>query len=362
MTLETVLCDAALTFDSGKIEAQTFMKKLLPKIIFASLGLLLVIAGFSYFYYQTAVNRKNYDGQGMAEFTITPGQRVWEIADNLRRARLINSASAFKIYVKVNSLGAKLQAGYYRIPRDLSLADLVDILQHGKFDLKLTFPEGWRREEMANSAARELGRNSFYNEFLKESQNDEGYLFPETYIVPRDITAKDLVKVMRETFDKKYLEAFNAAGSKTKLSEKEVVTLASIVEREARKDEDRPVVAGILIKRLKAGWPLQVDATIQYAQASRKLASVSTDNLQNFDFWPEVTGDGLKIDSPFNTYLRKGLPASPISNPGVAAISSVLKAIETPYWFYLTGTDGVTRYAVTAAQHQVNINQYLRQP
>lgn len=337
------------------------MKKILPKIIFVSLGLIVLLCGFVYLYYQVAVNRKNYDGQGEAEFVITPGQRVYEIANNLRIARLINSTTAFKIYVKLNNLSSKLQAGYYHIPRDLSLKDLVYILQHGKFDLKLTFPEGWRREEMAYYAAKQLGRDSFYQEFLKESENSEGYLFPETYVVPRDITAKELVAVMKETFDKKYTGASLSIGEKNGLTKKEIVNVASILEREASRDEDRPIIAGILLKRLKNDWPLEADATVQYAQTSRLLPTISFAKLENFGFWPkEITIDALKADSPYNTRMHPGLPPSPICNPGLASIQAVFKSVETPYWFYLTGTDGIMRYATTLAEHNRNIDQYLR--
>lgn len=337
------------------------MKKILPKIIFASLGIFVLLCGFVYLYYQSAVNRKNFDGQGQAEFVITSGQRVYEIADNLKSARLINSASAFKMYVRLNDLGSKLQAGYYHIPRDLSLKELVYTLQHGKFDLKLTFPEGWRREEIAYYAAKQLGKDSFYKEFLKETENLEGYLFPETYIVPRDITAKELARVMNETFEKKYSDAARSLGEKEGLTKKELVSLASIVEREARKDEDRPIIAGIFLKRLRADWPLEADATVQYAQASRQLTTVSFEKLENFSFWPkEITIDALKADSPFNTRLHKGLPPSAIANPGFASIEAVFKSVETPYWYYLSGNDGVTRYAATLAEHNRNIDQYLR--
>lgn len=337
------------------------MKKLLPRIIFVSLGLIVLLCGFVYLYYQAAVNRKNYDGQGETEFVITSGQRVYEIADNLKKSRLINSPTAFKIYVKLNNLSTKLQAGYYRIPRDLSLKDLVYILQHGKFDLKLTFPEGWRREEMAYYAAKQLGRDSFYQEFLKESENSEGYLFPETYVVPRDITAKELVAVMRQTFDKKYAGASLSVGDKNRLTQKEIIIIASILEREASRDEDRPIIAGILLKRLKSGWPLEADATVQYAQASRLLPTITFAKLENFGFWSkEITIDALKTDSAYNTRLHKGLPPSAICNPGLASIQSVFKSVETPYWFYLTGTDGVTRYAASLAEHNTNIDRYLR--
>ena len=335
--------------------------KLLTKIIFIFLGLAVLTCGFIYLYYQAAITRKNYDGQGEAEFVITPGQHVYEIADNLKEARLINSASAFKIFVKLNNLSSKLQAGYYHIPRDISLKDLVYILQHGKFDLKLTFPEGWRREQMAYYSSKQLGRDSFYQEFLKESENAEGYLFPETYIVPRDITAKELVTVMRGTFDKKYTEASLSMGEKDGLTKKEIVTLASVLEREASRDEDRPIIAGILLKRLKNDWALEADATVQYAQASRQLTAISFVKLENFEFWSgEITIDALKADSPYNTRLHRGLPPTPICNPGMLSIQAVFKSVETPYWFYLTGTDGVTRYAATLAEHNRNIDQYLR--
>lgn len=337
------------------------MKLSIGKIILIILVGLILLSGFFYFYYQMAVGRKNYDGQGQAEFIITPGQRVYEIAENLKKDHLINSASAFKIYVKLNNLGAKLQAGYYHLPRNLSIKELVDILQHGKFDLKLTFPEGWRREEMAYNAAKQLGRESFYADFMNESKGLEGFLLPETYIVPRDVTAKELVRVMRETFDRKYSEIFRSLGPHKSFTKEEIIILASVIEREAKRDEDRPVIAGIFIKRLKNGWPLEADATVQYALASRVLPSLSFSKLTNFDFWPkEITLEGLKYDSAYNTRLHKGLPAAPICNPGALSIEAVFKAVETPYWYYLTGSDGVTRYASTLDEHNRNIGLYLR--
>lgn len=322
---------------------------------------LLVLGALIFGYYQLAVSRPNHDGQGLADFTIKSGERVWEIAENLRRARLINSAAAFKIYVRFNRLDNKLQAGYYRIPRDLSLRQVVEILLTGKFDLKLTFPEGWRREEMAYNAAKVLKRPAFYSEFLGETEGLEGYLFPETYIVPQEITVKDLVKTMREIFNKKYSAAATAPGAEKSLSQEEVVNLASIVEREAKKDEDRGVIAGILIKRLRAGWALEADATVQYLIASRKLVGATFENLADFEFWSKaITLDDLKIDSPYNTRRHAGLPPGPIGNPGLASIKAVLNFVETPYWFYLTDRDGQTHFAKTLEEHNRNIERYLR--
>ncbi|MCL5003805.1 MAG: endolytic transglycosylase MltG [Patescibacteria group bacterium] len=324
---------------------------------------LVVLAAFllgGYAYYKISVTRTNYGQSGLAEFVVRPGEHVYEIADELRQAQLINSASAFKLYVRLHDLESKLQAGYYRLPRTLSIVQIVDVLQHGKFDVRLTFPEGWRREEMADYAARQLADPSFYEDFLKASQGLDGYLFPDTYIVPHDIKAADLVRVMNNTFKEKYSQSIGGQDNSTNLSQKDIIILSSIVEREARKDEDRPIIAGILLKRLQSGWPLEADATVQYAVASQKLANLSFENLENFEFWPgEISLNDLKIDSPYNTRQHLGLPPSPICNPGLPSIKAVYQSVETPYWFYLTDKQGITHFAQTLAEHNRNIQKYL---
>lgn len=336
------------------------MKFSLAKIILIGLVGALLLSGFFYLYYRAAVNRKNNNGSGAAEFLISPGQKVYEVAENLRKAKLINSAAAFKIHVRFQNLDNKLQAGYYRIPRNLSLKEVVDVLQHGKRDLRLTFPEGWRREEMALAAAKILARPAFYNEFLKETEGLEGFLFPETYIVPKEISAKDLIRVMKETFNKKYTQAATMPGANKALPQKEVITLASIIEREAKKDEDRPIIAGILIKRFQNGWPLEADATVQYALASARLAKISFDGLANFEFWPKnISFDDLRIDSAYNSRRRSGLPPGPIGNPGLTSIRGVLNAVETPYWYYLNDGEGNIHFAKTLEEHNLNVSRYL---
>lgn len=336
------------------------MKLSVVKLVLVVAVGISLLSGFLYLYYQSAVNRKNNDGSGAAEFLISPGQKVYEVAENLRKAKLINSAAAFKIYVRFHNLDNKLQAGYYRISRNLSLKEVVDVLQHGKRDLRLTFPEGWRREEMAFAAAKILARPAFYAEFLKETEGLEGFLFPETYLVPREISARDLVRVMKEIFNKKYTQAATAPGANKELPQREVIILASIVEREAKKDEDRSVIAGILIKRFQNGWPLEADATVQYALASARLTKISFEGLLNFEFWPKnISFDDLKIDSAYNSRRRSGLPPGPIGNPGLASINGVLNAVETPYWYYLTDADGNTHFAKTLEEHNRNVNRYL---
>ena len=179
--------------------------------------------------------------------------------------------------------------------------------------------------------------------------------------MPKEITAFDLVKEMRDVFNKKYTKAATAPGANKELPQDQVVILASIVEREAKKDEDRAVIAGIFIKRLQNGWALEADATVQYVIASKKLSGVSFESLKDFEFWPKnISFDDLKIDSAYNTRKHVGLPPGPIGNPGLASIMAVLNAVETPYWFYLTDNNGQTHFAKTLSEHNQNVERYLR--
>ncbi|MBI4033134.1 MAG: endolytic transglycosylase MltG, partial [Candidatus Blackburnbacteria bacterium] len=142
------------------------------------------------------------------------------------------------------------------------------------------------------------------------------------------------------------------------------VTLASIVERETLTDEERPIVAGILLKRLEAGWPLQADATLQYAIASvnctlRKETSAAQ-SVKCEDWWPIPSSEDKKIKSLYNTYLNRGLPPGPIANPGLSSIKAVVSPQDSPYWFYLHDGNGKIHYAKTSEEHAENIRKYLQ--
>ena len=320
--------------------------------------ILLVLLGA--FYYSFSINRINYSlgkaDQTVVDFVVKPGEKVYEIGQHLKEDKLMNSATLFKIYVKIKGLSGQLQAGNYKIARNLSLVEVANLLQHGTFDVRLTFPEGWRREEMAQYLSQVFNSqnpNFSVQAFLEESVGLEGYLFPDTYVVPFDMRAADLVKLMRSNFDKRIDSQLKSDVGKQGLTLEEAVILSSIVERESNNDKDRPVIAGILLKRLKSSWPLEADATVQYALSSRGLS-------KDGNWWPKnLTEDDLDIESPFNTRKYPGLPPGPISNPGLQSFRAVVYPLETPYWFYLTGSDGVTHYAKTLEEHGDNISRYL---
>ena len=193
-------------------------------------------------------------------FTVRRGEGVKAIASNLSDEHLIRSPMSFFILVKLFGIERELQAGDFRLMRTMDSRTIASELTHGMLDVWVTTLEGWRSEEIANQLAKELDIPEV--EFLRVAQ--EGYMFPDTYLIPRDATAAAIAAIFRKVFDEKVDDVLREDAKKTGLTWNEVITLASIVEREGRSDEDRPVIAGILLKRLKADWPLQADATLQY--------------------------------------------------------------------------------------------------
>ncbi len=322
-------------------------------------GIALALAGLlglAVVFYEVAVRRPNFLVKGSdvaVDFVVRKGEKVYEIAQHLRETRLVNSATLFKIYVKVNGLSGKLQAGSYKIKTNLSLVEVASLLQHGTFDLKLTIPEGWRREEIADYLDQSFRRQDISREFLEESIQLEGYLFPDTYVVPVATSAPELVALMRDNFERRVSDVLRRDLGKQELTLDQAVILSSIVEREANNDRDRPVIAGILLKRFKAGWPLEADATVQYTLSSRTGGKGG--------WWPkELSAEDLAVDSLYNTRKNVGLPPTPISNPGLLSLRAVVYPVETPYWFYLTDGSGETHFSKTLAEHEENISRYLR--
>jgi UPF0755 protein len=211
----------------------------------------------------------------------------------------------------------------------------------------VTLIEGWRIEEEAKALAGLLNDNS--EKFVTEAK--EGYMFPDTYSFPKNASAEFVVKTLRDNFDKKYTPELQAKIKKQGLTPAEGVILASIVEREARTDEVRTNVAGILLKRLNIGMALNADATVQYAlgyQASEK------------SWWKKnLTINDLKFDSSYNTYLHAGLPPAPICNPSLSSLQAVANAdANTPYLYYFHDSKGNSYYAKTLEEQNQNAAEH----
>jgi UPF0755 protein len=309
--------------------------------------LIPVLVGYSYYNSQINSVISAPDNGKELIVTIERGMGVNEISEYFAKEGIIKNSLILKAYLFFHN-GKKIEAGYYRVPaEDLNLIKLVDFLQNGTFEHKLTFIEGWRTEEYIDYL-REQVNDEFADEFAKSSYLKEGYMFPDTYIIEEDYPAESLASWMRNNFNKRVTPELVGTAELRGLTLDEVVIIASILEREMNIKKDRPKVAGILIKRLENGWPLQADATVQYAKGSES------------DWWPLVGRDDLRgVQSPYNTYENKGLPPAPISNPSLNSIESVVNYEETQYWFYITGKDGITHYAETLEEHNANVAKYL---
>ncbi len=319
------------------------------KVFILVLLILGTLSAGVYFVYQ--LNRPVGEGE-KKEIIVESGDSVWEIASKLHEEGLIRSTTTFVLYIRLRNLTAKLQAGRYDIPSSLSVAQITKLLQHGTFDVRLTFLEGWRREEYLEYTLERLpvDNESFTEGFMTETKELEGYLFPDTYLVSQDVTAKELVALLRENFERKYVEMAEVIAEQ-KLTKKQAVILASMVERETRQPEEAVIIAGIFLKRLKIGMPLGVCATVQYALGYQEKEET---------WWKKtISNEDTKVDSPYNTYKHAGLPPGPISNPGLAALRAVANPQSSEYLYYLHDEDGNIHYAKTLEEHQQNKVKYL---
>lgn len=314
----------------------------MKKIFFLlfAIAILVGLGGFWFYKNSGQVNaneKYNY-------FIIEKGTSASQIGEGLEEEGFIKSALAFKIYIQFTGQTSKLQAGEFRLTPSYSLFQTVSALSKGPVELWVTIPEGLRREEIAQKFATVLDRdNTFVTDFLEASKGKEGYLFPETYLFSREASASAIVKKMTDTFEGKTKGLKNNSG----YTLAEALVLASIIERETKTDEERPMVAGVLLNRLSVGMPLQVDASVQYAVGTSK------------NWWPILTLENLSVNSSYNTYKNKGFPPSPISNPGLSSIKAALNPEANDYWYYIHEPSGQIHYGRTLEEHNANIAKYL---
>lgn len=325
-------------------------------IIFAIIFLILIVTPVAlnrYYNYLLEPVRKDIQATSQI-FVVKPGEALAQITQNLKRENLIKSPLAFRLMVGRMGISKNIQAGDFRLSTSMSSRQIAQELTHGIIDVWVTLPEGLRKEEQAQiiEAKLKFASNDVYqfdkNEYIKIA--NEGYMFPDTYLIPKDVTAQQVAQMLKATFDQKVEQSKLDLGQRNSLS-KELIILASLVEREARSPQEKPTIAGILLNRLSAGIPLQVDATIQYAKGYDKTQKT---------WWPQITTQDYKsVKSPYNTYLNPGLPPDPIANPGLDSLEAAANPQETDYFYYLHDPEGNIHYAQTAQEHNDNIQQYL---
>jgi UPF0755 protein len=320
------------------------------------------------------------------QFVIQKGSTARTIAANLQNAGLINDARLFEAYLRVNGLAEKLQAGAYTLSPSMTPVEIAVTLQHAIApSITVTIPEGWRLEQTADSLSaggvldgaeyRRLasdpdwrpqadagGQGLISYRFLDARPAGatlEGYLYPDSYqLLKERATATDLLSRQLQNFARLVVPLYEQAvdGGSMELSLHEVLTLASIVEREAVLDDERPTIAGVYLNRLQNGMKLDADPTVQFAMGYQPATG---------QWWktPVSLEEYGAVDSPYNTYLHEGLPPGPIASPGIESIRAVLYPAQHDYLYFVASPDGSGRHAFSSnyEEHLQNVRRYQGQ-
>ena len=293
---------------------------------------------------------------------IDEGDGAIDAGKKLEAAGVIESAGQFRVLAALMGVGDHLAPGSYEFTRGETALDAIRRINQGLTAAHVvTIPEGLRVEEVARlleqrGVMREdeflsaLG-DQYGESFLAALPPDsglEGFLFPATYGLAHNGGGHATVQQMLDAFDQRYREEIQPRlGSRSLL---DIVTLASIIEREAQVPAERPVIASVFLNRLAAGFPLQADPTVQFAVAS------DLESVAQYGWWkPELSQADLDLDSPYNTYTRAGLPPGPIANPGLDSLLAALEPASTSYLFFVARPDGSHAFATTLEEHQRNV-------
>ncbi len=291
-------------------------------------------------------------GTGDARVLVPRGATLRVAAESLEKAGVVNNATAFRLYGMLRGSDRSIRAGTYVFKRPVSWGEVLDDLRGGKsLEHAITIPEGWSLLQIVPQLARVLEvpvdsvqaavRDTALLRALDvPTPTLEGYLFPDTYVFPDGTTARAAVRVMVERFQRVWQPEWNQRLQALAMSRHDAMALASIVEKEARLPEERPVIAAVYLNRLKTGMLLQADPTVQYAHGKHVARVLYKD---------------LEIDSPYNTYRYKGLPPGPIASPGRPAILAALNPANVPYTYFVAYPDGHHEFTTSFAAHSIAV-------
>ena len=331
------------------------MRKALRYIlILAIVGVLIIGGGLGALY---LIPNTFAQDDGTQVLVIEKGQTGSEIADMLFERGLIRSTQGFKLWLYLSGTNDKLQTGHYQIPNKVTVRELISLLQEGHVEsIRVTIPEGYTVGDIA--IVLEKNQIMKAKDFLAEAKTFvpypymkgtrpatypvEGFLFPSTYEIPVGATPREVIQMMADEMNRYLTPAVKKQIQAQHMSIHDFVTLASIVERESLFDADRPTIAGVFKKRLAHGIPLQSDATISYVLGYAK---------------ENVTIGDTQLQSPYNTYVSKGLPPGPIANPGKKSLDAVLHSENTDYLYFVADKEGHNHFSKTYEEHLAEVNK-----
>jgi UPF0755 protein len=322
--------------------------------LFALVAVLGLVAAGVWIRHRLTTPYRGFD-TGELFVEIPQGASVARIATLLADAGVVSDPLSFRVAARVAGADRHLQAGEYRFTEPASLLQVIERLAGGDvYARPITFPEGLTIKDMAKIVADAgLGSAEEFEQaaadrtriidFDPEARSLEGYLFPDTYAFPRNIGAAGVVAAMVDRFKSIVTEDMRRAAAERGMTLREVVTLASLIEKETGAGGERPTVSAVYHNRLKLGMPLQCDPTVIYALM---LKGTWRGNLTRQD---------LQVDSPYNTYRYPGLPAGPIASPGKGAIEAALHPADVPYLYFVSRNDGTHAFASTLDEHNRNV-------
>ena len=327
----------------------------IKRLFFLMLLTALVVGAGGWWLYARAI--EPYRGYSDAEVfvDIPPGTGPSTIGQRLVEAGVVRDARTWQTALWVSGRSRSLRAGEYRFDAPLHALDVIDKIARGDvYRRRLTFREGLTIPEMAQvfeqrgfgqaAAFQQAAQNaSLVNDLDPEARDLEGYLFPETYALPRGTSAAAVVEQMVSHFKDAYTPELRSAAAAAGLSTRQLVTLASLVEKETGTPAERPLVAAVYRNRLKIGMAMQADPTVIYAM---QKAGTYKGNLRRED---------LQLDSPYNTYRYAGLPPGPIAAPGKASLEAAAKPADVGYLYFVSKNDGSHVFATTLEEHNRNV-------
>lgn len=327
------------------------------KLILYCLLALIVIGFLLLFFFWLQIRKPLSSSTETTVFKVFKGESAEIIAEHLKSSELIKSPFIFRLYVFLSLRQYALKSGDYELSPSMSIRYIADtIALGGTNEILITIPPGFnlRQAEDRFVGAGLAQKNELVNYKFSEnsppllsdkpkSASLEGYLFPDTYRFFKDSALSDIVSKMVSNLDSKLAPDLKVAIRNSSHSTYEILTMASLIEKEVISDEDREIVSGILWKRLETGIPLQVDATLIYITGRREIYEADK-----------------KINSPYNTYFYRGLPKGPIASPSLSAIKAAIFPKISPYWYYLSAKDGRTIFSTTLTEHNRNKAIYLR--
>lgn len=290
------------------------------------------------------------------EVIIERGDSLGDAIAHLRRAGALSQPLAFRIAARLSGVDATIESGEYRIPEHQTADEILRRLAGGDVDARwVTIPEGFTAREIADRLAdrRLVDRDAFAHYCAQtgieldgtRTRSLEGFLFPSTYLLPLEATPAELARILTDQFRSELPPDAERRARTFGLNVPQVITIASLIEREAKVDAERPLMAGVYYNRLRAGMPLQVDASIEYALPEHHTV---------------ITRRDLELPSPYNTYRHTGLPPTPIANPGKPSIDAAFHPTPSRYLYYVYRGDGRHAFASTLEEQNANVERYLK--